>query len=150
MGDMQFSVQIKAPKKKVWDTMLADKTYREWTTPFSPGSYYKGSWDKGSKILFLGPGENGKTMGMVSTIAENRPHEFISIKHLGMVKDGVEDTTSDEVKKWSGALENYTFRQSNGTTEVVVDLKGLGDEEAAMFKDMWPKALKKLKELAEK
>lgn len=150
MEKLRFSIEINAPKKRVWDTMLADKTYREWTVPFSPGSYYKGNWDKGSKMLFLGPGEDGKTMGMVSTIAENRPQEFISIKHLGLVKDGVEDTTSAEAKGWAGAMENYTFLQKNGGTEVVVDLSGLTNEFAEMFKPMWPKALQKLKELAEK
>lgn len=151
MQKLHFSIQINAPKKKVWDTMLGDKTYREWTEPFAAGSYYEGSWDKGSKILFLGPSENGKTSGMVSTIAENRPLDFISIKHLGLVSEGVEDTTSAAAKEWSGALENYTFKQTNGTTEVQVDLEGnLNDEFTEMFKGMWPKALEKLKKLAEK
>ncbi len=151
MQKLHFTIQINAPKKKVWDTMLADKTYREWTGPFAAGSYYQGSWDKGSKILFLGPGGNGKTSGMVSTIAENRAYEFISIKHLGLVIAGVEDTTSDAAKEWSGARENYTFKETNGATEVQVDLEGnLNDEYTEMFKGMWPKALEKLKELAEK
>lgn len=155
MDKLQFSVQIKAPKKKVWDTMLADKTYREWTTPFSPdgssGGYYKGSWDKGSKILFLGAGPDGKTAGMVSRIAENKPHEFISIEHLGVVHDGVEDTTSAEAKEWAGAHENYTFKQTDGVTQVIVDLEGnISKEFSDMFAGMWPQALQKLKELAEK
>lgn len=151
MEKLHFSVQINAPKNKVWDAMLADKTYREWTEPFSPGSYYKGSWDKGSKILFLGPGEDGKTGGMVSRIAENRLHEFISIEHLGVVHDGVEDTTSAEAQGWAGAHENYTFKQTDGVTEVIVDLEGnISKEFSDMFAGMWPNALQKLKELAEK
>ena len=40
--------------------MLADDTYREWTSAFHPGSYYKGDWSEGSKILFLGPGDDGE------------------------------------------------------------------------------------------
>lgn len=84
MEKLHFSVQIKAPKEKVWDTMLDDETYRKWTTAFSPGSYYEGSWDEGSKILFLAPDENGKLSGMTSIIAENRPYEFISIKHISV------------------------------------------------------------------
>ena len=99
MDRLHSSIFINAPREKVWDTMLNDVTYREWTTEFNPGSHYKGSWEEGSKILFVGPDENGEgAMGMVSRIKENRKYEFISIEHLGILKDGVEDTTSEEAK----------------------------------------------------
>lgn len=150
MNNLHFSITIHAPKEKVWNTMLADKTYRVWTEPFAPGSHYVGDWNKGSKIHFLAPDENGKTSGMVSRIKENRLHEFISIEHLGMVHDGKEDTTSEAVKAWAGALENYTLKSINGATEVVVEMTNIIDEYKDMFEGMWPKALQKLKELAEK
>lgn len=147
---LHFAITIDAPKKKVWHTMLDDKTYRQWTDVFSPGSYYKGSWDKGSKIIFLGPDpETGKEMGMSATIAENRPYEFISIQHRGMIQGGREDTDSAEAKKWVPAFENYTFKEKNGSTEVSVDVDVI-DEYIAMFSDLWPKALQKLKEVAER
>lgn len=142
---LQFSTRINAPVEKVWDTMLNDGTYRKWTSAFTEGSYYKGSWEKGSKIQFLDPGG----IGMVSKIVENKPYEFISIEHYGFVKDGVEDTESEEVKAFAGAHENYTFRETDGTTEVVVDMD-TNEEYNAMFQDTWPKALLKLKGLSEK
>jgi hypothetical protein len=148
MQKLHFSIHINAPKEKVWNTMLDNKTYREWTSVFSPGSDFVGNWDKGSKILFVGPNNNGKTSGMVSRIAENRPYEFLSIEHLGVVNDGVEDTTSEAVKGWVGALENYTFREVDGVTEVIVDMDST-DELSDEFNKMWPKGLQKLKELAE-
>ena len=150
MQKLHYSVVINAPKEKVWHAMLDDKPYREWTTAFNPGSYYKGDWNKGSKILFLGPDpETGKEGGMVSRIAENKPYEFISIEHIGIIKDGVEDTTSEEATKWAPAFENYTFKEKDGATEVLVDMDSEEDH-AKMFEDMWPKALQKLKEIAEK
>jgi uncharacterized protein YndB with AHSA1/START domain len=149
MNKLNFSITINAPKEKVWNTMLEDATYRLWTTPFNEGSYYKGDWSKGSKIVFLGPNpETGKEGGMVSRIAENKLYEFISIEHLGMINDGVEDTTSEEVKAWAGSLENYTFKEVNGKTTVLVDMD-INEEYAEMFKGMWPNALQKLKELSE-
>jgi hypothetical protein len=106
-------------------------------------------WSKGSKIIFLGPNpETGKEGGMVSRIKDNKLHEFISIEHLGEVHDGVEDTTSDRVKDWAGALENYTFADKDGKTELVVDLD-INEEFKEMFEGMWPKALQKLKSLCE-
>jgi len=85
---------------------------------------------------------------MVSRIKENKLHKYISIEHLGEVHDGVEDTTSDRVKVWAGALENYTFIDKNGKTELVVDMD-INEEFVEMFEGMWPKALKKLKSLCE-
>jgi hypothetical protein len=151
MKKIHFSVEISVPKEKVWYAMLADKTYREWTLAFnSAGSYFKGDWSKGSKILFLGSDpKTGLEGGMVSRIAENKPHEFISIEHLGIVNNGVEDTTSEEAKKWTPAFENYTFEEKDGVTTLAVDIDS-EDTMAEEFNKMWPKALQKLKEIAER
>lgn len=150
MQKINFSIQINAPKEKVWDTMLGEATYREWTVPFHVGSYYKGDWSEGSKMVFLGPDEvNKKDGGMVSRIKTNRKYEFISIEYLGMIVNGVEDTTSDEVKKWTPAFENYTFTEKDGGTEVSVEID-VNDEYKATFEEMWPKALKILKSIAER
>jgi uncharacterized protein YndB with AHSA1/START domain len=147
MSKLHFSTLVNAPKEKVWKTMLDDETYRKWTDVFGPGSHYIGDWSKGSKILFLAPGEKG-TMGMVSRIRENRPYEFISIEHLGLVQNGKEVTSSAAVKDWEGNHENYTFKEKEGVTEVFVDLD-TPDEWKEFFESSWPKALQKLKELAE-
>ena len=149
MQKLNFSIIINASKEKVWNTMLEDKTYRQWTEAFAAGSHYVGDWNKGSKILFLGPDEKGKLGGMVSRIKENKQYDYISIEHLGVVENGIEDTSSEAVKIWAGALENYTFKDRNGKTELFVEMD-INDEYKEIFQDMWPKALKKLKELAEK
>ncbi len=150
MHKIHFSIHINAPREKVWNTMLGDATYREWTMPFNPGSYYVGSWDAGSEIRFLGPDPvTGEEGGMFSQIAENRLHEFVSIEHKGIITKGVVDTTSEEVKKWTPAFEKYTFTEKDGGTEVSVDID-VAEEYKDMFNDMWPKALQLLKEIAEK
>ncbi|MDW7733632.1 MAG: SRPBCC domain-containing protein [Methanolobus sp.] len=149
MHKLHFSVVINASKKKVWNTMLGMDTYRLWTDVFAPGSHYVGDWSKGSKMLFLAPDDTGAMGGMVSRIKENRPYEYISIEHIGIVQDGKEDTSSESVAEWAGALENYTFRETDGTTEVLVDMD-TEEEYEKMFQTMWPKGLQKLRELAEK
>jgi uncharacterized protein YndB with AHSA1/START domain len=150
MQKIHFSILINAPKEKVWDTMLGDVTYREWTKSFNPGSRFVGDWSEGSKILFVGPAQDGQGEdGMVSRIKENRQHEFVSIEHLGLVKNGVEDMSSEEAKKWAPSFENYTFTEKDGGTEVEVDMS-IDDEYKTMFEEMWPKALEALKDLAEK
>ena len=149
MKTLHFSILINASREKVWHAMFDDQPYREWTKAFG-GGYYKGSWEKESKILFLGPDpKTGEEGGMVSRIAENIPHEFISIEHLGIVQNGVEDTTSEEAKKWAPAFENYTLKDKDGATEVLVDMD-VDEAESEEFERMWPDALRRLKALAER
>lgn len=150
MTTQKFSININAPKEKVWKAMLEDKTYREWTGAFHEGSYYEGSWKKGSTIQFLAL-DNGKLSGMVSKIVENIPYEYISIEHVGEVSDGVIDSSSEGVKQWIGAHENYILKEKDGITTLTVELEGndINKDMAKMFEGMWPKALQKLKEIAE-
>lgn len=145
METIYFQTHIKASPKKVWDTMLGQETYREWAKAFGEGSYYQGGWEEGSDILFLG---DGGGMGMASRIKTSRKPEFISIEHVGIVKDGVVDTESADAKQWAPAYENYTFKEMDGGTELAVSIDVLS-EHKSMFEEMWPEALRLLKELAE-
>ncbi len=151
MQTLNFSIHINAPREKVWNTMLNQETYKQWTQPFNPaGSYYEGSWDQGAEIRFLGVSENGSGQGgMFSRIQENRKYEFVSIEHLGVIENGVVDTTSEKVKQWTPSFENYTFADHEGGTLLTVEL-GIPDEYKEMFEPMWPQSLQILKQLAEK
>lgn len=148
---LNFTIDINAPKQRVWEVMLADETYREWTSAFHPGSCFKGSWDKGSKINFVSEDDGGQS-GMAGQIAENIPYEFISIEIIGEIVDGEVNTTSEEAKQWIGGHENYRFRETDGVTTLDIELTGseISPEMAKEFEAMWPKALEKLKEIAER
>jgi hypothetical protein len=146
---LNFEIIINAPKEKVWEKMLGDEGYRIWTNEFNPGgSWYEGSFEEGSKIKFLGPGEAGQMGGMASEIAVNRKYEFISIKHLGFILNGQEVTDTPEILAWAPAYENYTFTEEEGKTKVEVYVE-VNPEWLEMMKGSWPKALEKLKEICE-
>ncbi len=144
MIKLEFSVSINAPVAQVWEIMIDPESYKAWTRPFCEGSYFIGSWDEGQQIRFLSP-DGG---GMTSVVAENRFLEYISIKHLGFIKGGIDDTESEEVKSWAPAYENYTFTSNGNATIVDVDMDITADFEAYML-DTWPKALAVLKSLCE-
>lgn len=151
MKNLQFSINIKAPAAKVYNMMLGIEnktTYEQWTALFNPSSTYEGSWNKGSKILFVGVGEDGKKGGMVSEIAENIPHQFVSIRHYGLVHGDIEITEGPDVEKWAGGLENYTFEENNGITKVTVDLD-TSEDFTDYMNEAFPNALAKLKEISE-
>ncbi len=144
MKTQHFDIHINAPREAVWRAMLHSPTYERWTSAFCEGSHYKGSWDPGQTIRFFDPEGNG----MVSQIAEHRPAEFVSIRHLGFIANGVEDTTSEAVRAWAPCHENYTFSDEANGTRVQVDADVFGGYEAYMA-DTWPKALARLKALCE-
>jgi hypothetical protein len=115
---------------------------------FDPTSRFKGSWEKNSKILFLGTDKDGNSAGMVSRIRENIPGRFLSIEHCGIVRDGKEITSGPEAEAWAGFLENYSFTSVNGKTLLSVSLDS-SQEFKSYFSETWPLALKKLKSLSE-
>jgi len=145
---LHFEVPVRAPVKKVFQAMLAERIYRNWTSVFNPASHFKGSWEKGSKILFLGCDPQGNLGGMVSRIRENIPNSFVSIEHLGIVQGNREITKGPEVDGWAGALENYTFKDHSGDTLLSVDLDARKDF-ISYFNDTWPRALNRLKDICE-
>ncbi len=151
MIKIQYTISIHAAASKIYDTMLGisnKSTYEEWTYIFNPTSTYEGSWDKGSKILFIGVDEKGEKGGMVSRIVENNLNQFVSVQHYGLVKGESEITEGPEVEKWANGFENYTFEEINGTTTVTVDLDTTEDFTGYM-NETYPAALKKLKEMCE-
>lgn len=152
MKKLQYKIDIAAPAAKVYDLMLglsSKSTYEQWTAPFNPTSSYEGSWDKGSKILFVGVDENGEKGGMVSRIVENIPNNFVSIQHYGMLQGGKEIIEGPEVEEWANSFENYSIEENNQTSTVTVEVDSAEDFEEYMD-DAYPKALNVLKELCEK
>ncbi|KJS04000.1 MAG: hypothetical protein VR77_12625 [Flavobacteriales bacterium BRH_c54] len=148
MNSLHFEITINAPVEKVYKLMISKPTYGEWTKEFNPTSRFEGSWEKGSKILFIGSDEKGNVGGMVSKIKENIPNKFISIEHVGLLHGDKEITSGPEIEGWSGALENYTFTSENGKTILAVDTDS-NEEYKAYFEETWPKALNKLKSICE-
>ncbi len=145
MIKVNFSAAIHAPKQRVWYVLWEKSFYEQWTRLFAEGSTVKtDGWKEGSMVQFLGPNENG----MVSMVIANKPNEYMSFRHLGIVKDGVEDTTSDEATGWAGAMENYTLKEENGITVLTVEMETT-EEYKDYFNNKWPKALAKVKELSE-
>lgn len=145
MKTLTFDATIRAPRQQVWAAMLAPDTYKAWTAAFCEGSYYDGSWDPGAKIRFMSPTGDG----MVAEIAEHRPGEFVSIRHLGVIENGVEDTTSEKVRAWAPAYENYAFADAPGGCRLTVTMDTVPEYEAYM-QETYPKALALLKDLCER
>lgn len=151
MIKLHFKKEINASAQKVYETMLGltnKSSYEFWTSAFNPTSSYEGNWNEGSKIYFVGTDENGKKGGMVSNIEANQPAKFVSIKHYGFLDGDTEITSGEEVEKWAGGYENYSYREINGITTVTVDIDTI-DAYVDYFNEKYPIALDLLKEISE-
>ena len=80
---------------------------------------------------------------MFSIIDKKIPNEQMTFRHLGEVRNGVE-----EPKEWANALESYHLNEQNGATELSVSVD-ISDQFAEQFKTIFPKALETVKEIAE-
>jgi Activator of Hsp90 ATPase homolog 1-like protein len=140
MKKIKFKTAINASKEKVWNVLFGLKTYPEWTAVFAEGSQVETDWKKGSRAVF----GDGKGNGMVAVINENIPYQYLSIKHIGEIKDGKE-----ELHHWGESFENYTLNEKNGQTELLIDMDMI-EEWVDFFQETWPKALAKVKEIAER
>ncbi len=145
---LHYEVIINSPVEKVYDTMLNEDSYRDWTSIFNSASHYSGSWNKGSRILFLGTDSNGGSSGMVSWIKENIKNKLLSIEHIGTIKNGKEFLCGKEADGWKGSLENYTFNPLGQKTVLSVDIDSNHDFKS-YFEETWPKALDKLRSICE-
>jgi hypothetical protein len=140
MNTLNFSIKINASKEKVWNALWNETNYNEWTKAFIEGSHAVSDWNEGSHIRFLGPNNNG----MFAVIDKKIPNQQMTFKHLGEIKNGIE-----EPKDWAGALESYFLSESNGVTDLKVEADASKEMEQ-MFQDMFPKALEIVKQIAEK
>lgn len=149
MKKIKLDIEINAPREAVWDAIVNDAKYRLWTSAFQEGSSFEGGWNKGDTIRFIAYNKEGEKEGMVSQIEESIYPEFISIKHLGYIYKGLDDTTSDEIRSWAPAYENYTLEELGDRKTLFILEMDVTDEFYDMFLDLWPKALQNLKEVSE-
>lgn len=149
MQRVELTKKINAPRELLWEAIVDPDHYKVWTATFQEGSAFDGDWSKGSRIDFYLETEEGSKSGMISEIAESTWPEFISIRHLGLIKDGVIDTDSDEAKKWAPAYENYTFESIDDASSQFIVAFDVEEENKDMFVDMWEKALVAYADLCE-
>lgn len=138
------SIDIRAPRERVWDVLLKDPHLTTWMHEFSPGSVAKTDWRVGSLARFVDHSNNG----MVVRVAQNKPNEVLALAYEGVIVNGEDDFTSEEAVAFKGGHEVYRLSGGNGFTELAIQ----SDMLEAYYDDMmeaWDRALQKIKSMAE-
>ena len=145
MTELHYSVLIDADPSAVWDTMLGSDSYKKWAKAFSPESQFDGEWVTGNTMNFFDP-QLGGSKGFLTEVSHPA---LVHIEHTALLsRSGDESTTGEMAQKWIGTIEEYTFTEKAGSTEVAIKIETHPDF-AKMFEDSWPTALQYLKALCE-
>jgi hypothetical protein len=139
---MRFSIEIGASKEKVWRTMWRDETFRDWANIIDPGTHMVGELKEGNEIQFISS-ENG--YGVTSLVAKLVPGEFVLLKHRADTQDS---GARERDQQWTGGEETYAL-EGNGRAATLTVSFGVPLELEDYFKVAYPKALERLKTLAE-
>ncbi len=143
---LEFSIDIKAKKSKIWNALWDEASYNDWVSVFLEGSYaVTDNWKEGSKVLFLDKDQSG----IYSTIEKHIPNEIMLFKHIGTVLKGEEQPIDKDTKTWSGTTEMYTLTEGAEYKALHVEIDVL-DEHLDFMSSTFPKALERVKFLSER
>jgi hypothetical protein len=143
MEKLQFSIEIKTPREKVWNTLWEDKTFRDWANIIDEGLYLAGEIKEGNEVQFISS-VNG--YGVTSLVEKFVPNQFVLFRHM---TDTMESGEKEREKEWAGGAESYSLAQKDGVTILTIDID-LPPEQVETFKVRLPKVLERVKVLAEK
>lgn len=142
MKELRFSVDIRAPKERVWDILWQDKTFRDWAGLIDPGTYMQGELQEGNEVQYISA-ENG--YGVTSLVEKLVPAEFLLLRHQADTQDA---GARGREKQWTGGTESYSLTENSGITTLAVAF-GVPPELEDYFLAAYPKALERVKVLAE-
>ena len=142
MKEQHFSIEIRATKEKVWDTLWRDETFCDWASVIDPESYMVGVLSEGSEVQFLSAQGGYGVTSLVEVLIVN---EFLLLRHQA---DTQHDGTQAREKEWTGGKEIYRLIEKNGVTTLIVAFDTPPTQEA-YFELNYPKALDRVKTLAE-
>lgn len=148
MERLEFTTEINAPVEKVFNTMLAPETYKQWTAVFSPTSDYEGEWAQDAKIMFTMLDNDGKRGGMVGIVEQYVPNKVVSVRFIGVLDGENEITEGDAIQSFVGIYENYYFESLDHGTSVRVEVDVDAEYRSYML-ETYPRSLTILKQIAE-
>lgn len=142
MKKIQFSIEIDAAKARVWDTLWQDKTFRQWASIIDPETYMVGDLQEGHEIQFISAASG---YGVTSLVEKLVAGEYLRLRHRADTQD---DGKRERENEWTGGEESYVLAEKDGLTTLTVafDVPPELEEE---FRANYPKALERVKELAE-
>lgn len=144
MKTLKKTIDILAPKEKVWDVLTEDKYTRDWYNAFCEGAHAITDWKLNSKVIFKDPSGNG----LIGKIIENQPNALLAVEYTGTLIKGKEDYEHPDAVAVKGGHESYTLSGTENSTRLSISTD-LAEEFVDSMATAWDKALVRLKTIAE-
>jgi hypothetical protein len=148
MKNIRHSIEINAPKEKVWQVLWDDNTLRDWAGIIDPGTYMIGDLQEGNEVNFIGNSDGGVNYGVTSRVEKLIPYKHILLEKIADIvvnKDGRIEKRDDQ---WTGGLERYDLEEHDGKTRLS-NTQDVPDELVEYFNTKLPQVLERIKVLAE-
>jgi len=142
MKELRYTTEITATREKVWKTLWDDTTFRDWAGIIDEGTYIKGVLKEGNDVEFISS-VNG--YGVTSFLEKFIPNELAFFRHKA---DTQEHGAKSRDNEWTGTSERYELTENNGRITLTFTTQ-VPPEQEQTFEDRLPKALARIKELAE-
>lgn len=142
MKELSCSTAIKAVPEKVWKTLWHDATFREWAGIIDEGTYLRGHLEEGNEVEFISAASG---YGVTSVVEKFTPNALAFFRHKS---DTQESGSKARDNEWTGMWERYELHEQDGRTTLTLTTQ-VPQEQIETFKDRLPKALARIKKLAE-
>jgi uncharacterized protein YndB with AHSA1/START domain len=148
MKNLRDSIEISAPKEKVWQVLWDDQTFRDWANIIDPGTYMEGVLQEGSEVNFIGNNNNGVRYGVTSKVEKLTPFQHITFRQIADIKISEDGSIEKRDTQWTGGAETYELKEMQDKIELS-HTQDVPDELVEYFESTIPKVLQRIKVLAE-
>lgn len=133
------TVEIDAPKSKVWDVITDTAKVNQWANAFSEGTYVETDWQPGSQVLWKDAsgdaGANGRIMA-------NNKDEKLHMQYY----DDVNAAADAPLGEYH---EIFALNELGGKTVLTINAGPLPQMYYSKHEPLWTKAVEAIKQMAE-
>ena len=140
MITLHFSINIKKDAQAIWKILWHDKTYRLWAGDFSKGSYAESDWKEGSRVEFY----NSRGLRSEAIIETRKENEAMIFRFDGLPEACSKINENGKIISY----KKYILKPIGDITMLSVYLD-IDEEREPYYLENYPKALDKIKQLAE-